>query len=58
MTHPIIHIKASRPMPDSVKKALKEKKDRRDLYAKGDIGAIREKDSKKDVSSLPGRQSR
>ena len=52
MTHPVIHIKVTRPMPDSVQKALKEKKERRVLYAQGNIKAIRDKDKKKDVSSL------
>lgn len=50
MKHPVIHIKVDKPMPDSVRKVIEEKKERRMLYAKGDIKTIREMDSKKNVS--------
>ena len=58
MTHPEIHIKISKPLPEKVEKALSEKKERRALYAKGDIKSIREKDNKRDVSPLSHRQSK
>ncbi len=53
MTHPVIHIKSSKPMPDKVRQSIKDKKERRMLYAQGDIKAIRDMDSKKNVSILP-----
>lgn len=50
MRHPVIHIKISKPLPESIHAALKDKKDRRLLYEAGNIKAIREMDKKKDVS--------
>jgi hypothetical protein len=58
MTHPEIYIKITKPLPESVQKALSDKKERQILYANGDIKAIREKDNKRDVSILSHRQSK
>ena len=58
MTHPEIHIKISKPLPEKVEKTLSEKKERRDLYAKGDIKSIRQKDNTRDVFPLSHRQSK
>jgi len=49
MTHPVIHIKITKPLPDTIVKAIKEKKERRLLYASGNIKAIRDKDANRNV---------
>lgn len=58
MTHPEIHIKISKPLPEKVEKALSEKEERRALYAIDDLKSIWEQDSKQDVSSLSHRRSK
>ena len=55
MTHPKIHIKVTKPLPEEFQKAINEKKERLMMYSSGNIKAIREKDKKKDVPVSSGR---
>ncbi len=50
MANKVIHIKITKPLPEVIVKAIADKKERRLLYASGNIKAIRDKDTKKNVS--------
>lgn len=50
MANKVIHIKITKPLPEVIVKAIEDKKERRALYASGNIKAIRDKDNSKNVS--------